>query len=101
MHRQTNVKTVCTDVAFLAMPDLLEIELSSHAHEDEEEKRRQKSANVAIAASAAAGKGSSKSFVHPPTVGRCLRCESTEHAVAECKRPRQEKTAFPCKGKGN
>ena len=124
MYRQTNVKTVCTDVTFLAMLDLLEIELSSRAHEDDEEKRCQKSANVAIAASAAAGKGSGKgkpttkptcrdyltdngctrggqcSFLHPPTVGRCLRCGSTKHAVADCKRPRQEKTAFPPKGKG-
>ena len=46
------MKTVCTDVTFLAMLDLLEIELSSRAHEDDEEKRRQKSANVAIATSA-------------------------------------------------
>ena len=105
MYRQTNVKTVCTDVTFLAMLDLLEIELSSRAHEDDEEKRRQKSANVAIAASAAAGKGSGKgkhttkptcrdylthngctrggqcSFLHPPTVGRCPRCGSTKHAL--------------------
>ena len=117
MYRQTSVKTVCTDVAFLAMLDLLEIELSSRAHEDEEDKRRQKSANVGIAASAAAGKGSGKgksttkptckdyltdngctrggqcSFLHPPTVGRCLSC-GTKHAVADCKRPRQEKTAL-------
>ena len=124
MYRQTNVKTVCTDVTFLAMLDLLEIELSSRAHEDDEEKRRQNSANVAIAASVAAGKGSGKgkpttkptcrdyltdngctrggqcSFLHPPTVGRCLRCGSTKHAVADCKRPRQEKTASPPKGKG-
>ena len=117
------MKIVCADVTFL-MLDLLEIELSSRAHEDEEEKRRQKSANVAIGASAAAGKGSGKSkptitkptagdylikngctrggqcsFLHPRTVGRCLRCGSTKHAVADCKRPRQEKTAFPPKGK--
>ena len=124
MYRQTNVKTVCTDVTFLAMLDLLKIELSSRAHEDDEEKRRQKSANIAIAASAAAGKGSGKgksttkptcrdyltdngctrggqcSFLHPPTVGRCLRCGSTKRAVADCKRPRQEKTTFPPKRKG-
>ena len=31
MYGQTNVKTVCTDVTFLAMLDLLEIELSSRA----------------------------------------------------------------------
>ena len=60
MHRQTNVKTVCADVAFLAMLDLLDIELSSRAREDEEEKRRQKSASVATT-SAATGKGSGKS----------------------------------------
>ena len=41
MYRQTNVKTVCTDVTFLAVLDLLEIELFSRAHEDEEEKRYQ------------------------------------------------------------
>ena len=98
--------------------------LSSRAHEDDEEKRRQKLANVTIAASAAAGKGSGKgkpttkptcrdyltdngctrggqcSLLHPPKVGRCLRRGSTKHAVADCKRPRQEKTAFPPKGKG-
>ena len=67
MYRQTNVKTVCADVTFLAMLDLLEIELSSRAHEDDEEKRRQKSANI----------GGQCSFLHPPTVGRCLRCGST------------------------
>ena len=108
VYRDVNVETICTDVTFLATFDLLEIELSSRAHEDDEEKRRQKSANVAIAASAAAGKGSSKgksttkptcrddltdngctrggkcSFLHPPTVVRCLRCGSTKHAVADC-----------------
>ena len=98
MDGQTNMKTFCTDATFIAMLDLLEIQLSSSAHEeDEEEKRHQKSANVAIAASAAAGKGSGKSkpstkptcrdyltkngctrggqcsFLHPPTVGRGLR----------------------------
>ena len=111
-------------MTFLAMLDLLEIELSSRAHEDEEERRHPKSADVAIAASAAVGKGSGKSkpttkpacrdyltengctrggqcsFLHPPTVGRCLRCGSTKQAVADCKQPRQEKTAFPAKGKG-
>ena len=35
MYRQANVKTVCADVTFLAMLDLLEVEL-----EDEEEKER-------------------------------------------------------------
>ena len=117
MQRRTNVKTVCTDVIFLAMLDLLEIELSSRAHEDEEEKKCQKSGNIAITASVAAGKGSGKSrpattkptcrdyltengctrggqrsFLHPPMVGN-------KTCIAECKRPRQEKTAFPRKGK--
>ena len=45
-------------------------------------------------------RGGQCSFLHPPTVGRCLRCGSTKHAVADCKRPRQEKTALPPKGKG-
>ena len=69
MCRQTNVKTACADVTFLATLDLLEIELSSGAHEYEEEKRRQKSANLAIAASAAVGKGSGKS--KPSTKPTC------------------------------
>ena len=94
--------------------DLLEIELSTRAQEDEEEKRKQKSAGVAIAAFTSAQKGSGKgkssqkpicrdfltdqdcprggqcTFQHPQTVGRCLRCESTKHAVADCKKPRKD-----------
>ena len=100
------------------------------AQEDEEEKgekRKQKSAGVAIAAFTSAQKGSGKTkpsqkpicrdfltdngcprggqctFQHPQTVGRCLRRGSTKHAVADCKKPRQDATATSSsrgKGKG-
>ena len=105
--------------------DLLEIELSTRAQEDEEEKRKQKSAGVAIAAFTSAQKGSGKTkpsqkpicrdfltdngcprggqctFQHPQTVGRCLRCGSTKHAVADCKKPRKDAAATSSsKGKG-
>ena len=105
--------------------DMIEIELSSRRHEDEEEKRKQKNANVAIASFTQSQKGSGKSkpicrdfmtdngcnkggqctFQHPQTVGRCLRCGSTKHSVADCRRPRKD-SAQPAssstnkKGKG-
>ena len=101
--------------------DLLEIELSTRA----QEKRKQKSAGVAIAAFTSAQKGSGKTkpsqkpicrdfltdtgcprggqctFQHSQTVGRCLRCWSTKHAVADCKKPRMDATTTSSsKGKG-
>ena len=125
IYRQTNVKTVCNDASFWATVDLLEIELSTRAQEDKEEKRKQKSAGVAIAAFTSAQKGSGKTkssqkpicrdfltdsgcprggqctFQHPQTVGRCLRCGSTKHAVADCKKPGKDATATSSsKGKG-
>ena len=40
-------------------------------------------------------------FFHPTTVGRCLRCGSTKHAVADCKRPRKDSAGTSsAKGKG-
>ena len=114
-----------TPVSAWATMDLLEIELSTRAQEDEEEKRKQKSAGVAIAAFTSAQKGSGKTktsqkpicrdfltdtgcprggqctFQHPQTVGRCLRCGSTKHAVADCKKPRKDAaTTSSSKGKG-
>ena len=125
IYWQTNVKIVCNDASFWATVDLLEIELSTRAQEDEEEKRKQKSAGVAIAAFTSAQKGSGKTkpsqkpicrdfltdngcprggqctFQHPQTVGRCLRCGSTKHAVANCKKPRKDATTTSSsKGKG-
>ena len=118
---QTNIKTICNDVSLLTTIDLLEVELSSRALEGEEERRRQKNANVAIASftSTGSGKGSNKpicrdfltnngctkggqcTFQHPSTVGRCLKCGSTKHAVADCKRRRKDSTTSPGnKGKG-
>ena len=91
MYRQTNVKTVCIDVTFLAMLDLLEIDLSSRAHEDDEEKRRQKSANVAIAASAAAGKGSGKG---KSTTKPTCRDYLTRDAQTRLGGPGWERSAF-------
>ena len=125
IYKQTNVKVICSDESFLKTMDMIEIELSSRSHEDEEEKRKQKNANVAIASFTQSQKGSGKSkpicrdfmtdtgcnkggqctFQHPQTVGRCLRCGSTKHSVADCRRPRKD-SAQPAssstnkKGKG-
>ena len=123
IYKQTNIKTICNDVSLLTTIDLLEVELSSRAPEEEEERRRQKNANVAVASFTSTGsgygKGSNKpicrdfltdnccskggqcTFQHPSIVGRCLRCGSTKHAVADCKRPRKDSTTSPGnKGKG-
>ena len=45
-------------------------------------------------------KGGQCLYQHPNTVGRCLRCGSTKHVVADCKRPRRDPTANANKGKG-
>ena len=120
IYRQTNVKTVCNDVTLLTTVDLLEVELSGRAQEDEEERRKQKGANTASASHAQKGGGKGKPkpicrdfmtengcqkggqclYQHPNTVGRCLRCGSTKHVVADCKRPRRDPTANANKGKG-
>ena len=103
VYRSTNVKVLCNDQTFMETLNRLEIELSSRAHEDDEEKRKQKSASLAMAAFTQKGSGKDKpkpvcrdymtddgcknggqcSFQHPATVGRCLRCGSTRHTVAE------------------
>ena len=44
-------------------------------------------------------KGGQCLYQHPNTVGRCLRCGSTKHVVADCKRPRRDPSANN-KGKG-
>ena len=44
-------------------------------------------------------KGGQCLYQHPNTVGRCLRCRSTNHVVADCKRPCRDPTASS-KGKG-
>ena len=120
IYRQTNVKTLCNDVTLVTTVDLLEVELSSRAQEDEEERRKQKGANTASASHAQKGGGKGKPkpicrdfmtetgcpkggqclYQHPNTVGRCLRCGSTKHVVADCKRPRRDPTANANKGKG-
>ena len=123
IYKQTNIKTICNDVSPLTTIDLLEVELSSRALEEEEERRRHKAAGVAAASFTSTGSGSGKgstkpicrdfltengcskggqcTFQHPTTVGRCLRCGSTKHAVADCKRPRKDSTTLPGnKGKG-
>ena len=118
IYRQTNV---CTDDSLLRTFDLIEVELAARSHEDEEDKRRQKNANVAIAAFTQSQKGSGKSkpvcrdymadtgcnkggqcsYQHPPTNGRFLRCGSTKHSVADCRRPRKDAPANPAaKAKG-
>ena len=122
IYRQTGIKTLCNDVCLLTTIDLLEVELASRAQEDEEEKRKQKNANVAVASFTSStgstktstkpicrnfmtengcNKGGQCTFSHPATVGRCLRCGSTKHAVAECKRPRKDPSGnSTAKGKG-
>ena len=45
-------------------------------------------------------KGGQCLYQHPNTVGRCLRCGSTKHVVADCKRPRRDPSAATNKGKG-
>ena len=45
-------------------------------------------------------KGGQCLYQHPNTVGRCLRCGSTKHVVADCKRPRRDPSANTNKGKG-
>ena len=122
IYRQTGIKTLCNDVCLLTTIDLLEVELASRAQEDEEEKRKQKNANVAVASFTSStgstktstkpicrnfmtetgcNKGGQCTFLHPATVGRCLRCGSTKHAVAECKRPRKDPGGnSTAKGKG-
>ena len=115
-------KTLCNDTCLLTTIDLLEVELASRAQEDEEERRKQKNANVAVASFTSStgstktstkpvcrnfitengcNKGGQCTFLHPATVGRCLRCGSTKHAVAECKRPRKDSGGTSsAKGKG-
>ena len=44
-------------------------------------------------------KGGQCLYQRPNTVGRCLRCGSTKHVVADCKRPRRDPAATN-KGKG-
>ena len=121
IYRQTGIKTLCNDVCLLTTIDLLEVELASRAQEEEEERRKQKNANVAIASFTSTGsaktstkpicrnfmtengcnKGGQCTFLHPTTVGRCLRCGSTKHAVADCKRPRKDSAGTSsAKGKG-
>ena len=123
IYKQTNIKTICTDVSLLTTIDLLEVELSSRALEEEDERRRHKAAGVAVASFTSTGSGSGKgstkpicrdfltengcskggqcTFQHPTTVGRCLRCGSTRQVVADCKRPRKDSTTLPGnKGKG-
>ena len=109
IYKQTNVKVICSDESFLKTMDMIEIELSSRSHEDEEEKRKQKNANVAIASFTQSQKGSGKSkpicrdfltdngcnkggqcTFHPQIVGRRLRCGSTKHSIADCRRPRKD-----------
>ena len=113
IYRQTNVKTMCYDVTLLTTVDLLEVELASRAQEDEEERRKQKGANMASASykgkpkpicrdfmtDSGCPKGGQCLYQHPNTVGRCLRCRSTKHVVADCKRPRRDPSATN-KGKG-
>ena len=38
-------------------------------------------------------KGGQCLYQHPNTVGRCLRCGSKKHVVADCKRPRYDPSA--------
>ena len=120
IYKQMNIKTTCSNISLLTTIDLFEVELSSRAQEEEEGRRRQKNANVAVASftSTSSGKGSKPTcrdfltdngctkggqctFQHPNTVRRCLRCGSTKHTVADCKRPRRDSTTSPGnKGKG-
>ena len=110
---------MCNDVTLLTTVDLLEVELASRAQEDEEERRKQRGANMASASYTQKGGGKGKPkpicrdfmtdsgcpkggqclYQHPNTVGRCLRCGSTKHVVADCKRPRRDPSATN-KGKG-
>ena len=107
IYKLTSVKVICSDEShetFLKTMDMIKIEL-------EEEKRKQKNANVAIASFTRSQTGSGQSistwrdflttdngcnkggqctFQHPQTAGRCLRCGSTKHSVADCRRPRKD-----------
>ena len=83
--------------------NLLEIEMASRAHEDEEEKAEECKFSNGCFTQNGSGKDKQKpicwdymteeeckrgepcSFQHPLTVGRCLRCGSTQHMVADCK----------------
>ena len=107
-------------LTLLTTVDLLEVELASRAQEDEEERRKQKGANVATSSYTQKGGGKGKPkpicrdfmtdsgcpkggqhlYQHPNTVGRCLRCVSTKHVVADCKSPRRDPSATTSKGKG-
>ena len=44
-------------------------------------------------------RGRQCSFQHPATIGRCLRCGSTKHMVADCKRPRKDVSTGNSKAK--
>ena len=104
IHQQTSVKTLCND---------LQVVLRKMRKKDANQKKERKLCNcICVIYSEGKWQGETQAnlqrlhvqgdqclYQHPNTVGRCLRCGSTEHVVADCKRLRRDPSANN-KGKG-